>query len=551
MQKQSPLPSLKFEQRLVLSYATIALLSGLVAWLLRREWAQGSLWSSPVVRFGAVLATGLALGAWVSLPLARRLRHMLEIGRAWLRGNLAARLEDESGDEIGELARTLNQVAENLERDERDLEELLTRNARLSDQVRALAVVEERNRLARELHDSVKQHLFSLAMTSSAIRARLQEMADLPQDLEEMTQEVERAAQTAQRETTRLIEDLRPGSLQSRGLEATLNDYTLLFGAQEHLLVYLDVQGDAAKIPLSVAEAILRVAQEALHNTARHAQATRANVVLICAPGRVTLRVVDNGIGFEPAQVRHGMGLANMHERMLALGGRLNVQSSPGGGTHVEADVVYDRLPARPTAWKPRVPEPPAIENWAWLGQKLVIPVGQQWPWLPADMVHLQNPLVDPDDGPYLLCERPGLLGLGRSLVLKAGQTDEAMLKIQAAWGRYDWQLDHSHWELKKAPHSESQMVLSRNGQPLAAMQYMGRQMHTWTEIIYDGRTYRLSYMKDSPEACTLIDQTGEQALATEYDGGALLKLVRPLPLQLVLMAGLRVVEEWNLSAGA
>ena len=75
-------------------------------------------------------------------------------------------------------------------------------------------------------------------------------------DLDEMVREIETAAQTAQRETTRLIEDLRPGSLQERGLAAALNDYTLLLGAREHLLIYLEVQGDDRRLPSAVAEAL-------------------------------------------------------------------------------------------------------------------------------------------------------------------------------------------------------------------------------------------------------------------------------------------------------
>ena len=90
--------------------------------------------------------------------------------------------------------------------------------------------------------------------------------------------EIVNAAQSAQRETTRLIEDLRPGSLEEQGLAAALNDYTLLFGAQEHLLVYLDVQCNDKTLPPAAAEALYRVAQESLHNVARHAHATRVDV---------------------------------------------------------------------------------------------------------------------------------------------------------------------------------------------------------------------------------------------------------------------------------
>ena len=125
-----------------------------------------------LVATGAALA-GLLLGAWISRRVSRRLQRTLDISNAWLRGNLSLRITDSSADDIGLLAEQLDMLVEKLEQDEEDLEELRERNDRLTDQVRTLAVVEERNRLARELHDSVKQHLFSLAMTTSAIRTHL------------------------------------------------------------------------------------------------------------------------------------------------------------------------------------------------------------------------------------------------------------------------------------------------------------------------------------------------------------------------------------------
>jgi len=307
-------------------------------------------WGLHVTLVAVVAAlVGLALGAWASRRLTRRLHRALEISQAWLRGNLSLRIADPALDDLGLLAEQANLLAEHLAQDEQDLDELRERNARLTDQVRALAVVEERNRLARELHDSVKQHLFSLAMTASGIRTRFDAMRerqqDVPPELAEMVHEVETTAQTAQREMTRLIQDLRPGSLEERGLAEALNDYTLLFGAREHVLIYLDVQGNDALLPPPVAESLYRVAQEALHNVARHARATRVDVHLRCIPEFVALTVRDNGIGFDteqaaaPGGAHRGMGLTNMQERMLDVGGRLTVESQAGCGATVLAEV--------------------------------------------------------------------------------------------------------------------------------------------------------------------------------------------------------------------
>jgi len=256
-------------------------------------------------------------------------------------------------------------------------------------------------------------------MTASAIRARFDALQNAPDELDEMVREVETTAQAAQREMTRLIKDLRPGSLQEQGLAMALNDYTLLFGARERLLIYLEVQGNDALLPPSASEALYRVTQEALHNVARHARATRVDVRLRCIPEHVALTIRDNGIGFDTSQPRRGLGLANMEERMMTVGGALSVVSQIGIGTTVLAEVGLPHplgtMELREIAGLDRDRPSPTIENWAWLGQRLVIPVGQIWPWLPADQMRLRRPLVDPSEELLMVRKDTGFLGLRRS----------------------------------------------------------------------------------------------------------------------------------------
>jgi len=513
---------------------------------------QQSLFAQPDWGLNAVLLTlsaalaGLLLGAWASRSVTRRLQRTIEISRAWLRGNLALRIADPDADDLGLLAEQLDLLAEHLEQDEQDLDELRERNTRLTDQVRALAVVEERNRLARELHDSVKQHLFSLAMTASAIRTHFDALPDISDELAEMVRTVETNARTAQREMTHLIEDLRSGSLEEQGLAAALNDYTLLLGAREHLLVYLDVQGDDTLLPPSVAKALYRVAQEALHNVVRHARATRVDVQLRCIPEQVALTLHDNGIGFDNSQARRGLGLANMQERMMAIDGQVAVESQPGTGTTVVAKAGLTHPAgtwleiARLDKHRPH----PTIENWAWLGQKLEIPVGQTWPWLPADRLHLRRPLVEPDETPLRVKPVTGLVGLKRDYVLQLGQRRTPLVKVHHTKSGYEWKSEGASWALCYIRHLSGNMVLTRNGQSLAAMQYRGRLVNTWSEIIYDGRGYRLSYDKDLPDNRVLVDQAGDAVLSIE--GGACPRLVlrRALPVPLLIMATMRFLDE-------
>ncbi|MGC9394549.1 MAG: sensor histidine kinase [Anaerolineae bacterium] len=500
---------------------------------------------------------GLLLGALLSRPFTRRLRRMHDISKAWLRGNLALRIQDTHIDDMRQFADQLDALAEQLEEDEEDLAVLRERNARLSDQVHALAVVEERNRLARELHDSVKQHLFSLAMTASAVRTHFEAFERAPEsvspaaiaDLGDMVHEIEAAAQHAQRETTRLIEDLRPGSLQEQGLAAALNDYTLLFGAQEHLLIYLEVAGDDKRLPPTVSEALYRVVQEALHNVARHAKATRVDVHLRCTSDRVALTIEDNGIGFDTTQHSPGLGLVNMQERMLNVGGRLTLESQAGVGTTVlaEAELAYApaTLPgpigAALAAHQPDL----SLENWAWLGAKLVIPVGQTWPWLPADLRHLRRPLIEPEATP-LTCHRgPGFLGLGRAYNITFNEHREPLARIHRSLSGYEWEDASASWALRRVRGVSGRMALTRNKQPLAAIQYQGRQMNTWSEIIFDGRGYRLAYTKgDTGCAFTLTDEAGQELLCFKNDGVYQITVYRALPLPLLLMTTARILDE-------
>ena len=546
-------PSMNLQYKLILAHTVVTLAAIIiaevivlraVAWIGRQ--LIGSLHFALAILVAAV--AGLLLGAWASRPLARRLGRALEVSQAWLRGNLSLRIADPTPDDLGLLASQLDLLAEHLEQDEQDLDELRERNTRLSDQVRALAVVEERNRLARELHDSVKQHLFSLAMTASAIRARFDTLPDVPDELDEMAHDVETTAQAAQREMTRLIKDLRPGSLQEQGLGDALNDYTLLFGAREHVLIYLEVQGNDALLPPSVAEPLYRVAQEALHNVARHARATRVDVHLRCIPEQVALTIRDNGVGFDTSQARRGMGLANMQERMMTIGGVLTVVSQTGIGTTVLAEVGLPHplgtLDFGEIIAVDRKRPCPTIENWAWLGQRLVIPVGQTWPWLPADQVRLRRPLVEPGEEPLMVRRDAGFLGLKRDYVFQLGQRRTPLVQVEHSRSGYEWESGGASWALRRIRGLSGRMVLTRNGQPLAAMQYQGRLLNTWSEIVYDGRGYRLSYVKGQPGRCVLVDEVGDELLTAVSGEPAQIELHRPLPLPLLVMAVVRVMDE-------
>ncbi|WP_338316326.1 GAF domain-containing sensor histidine kinase, partial [Streptomyces bohaiensis] len=211
-------------------------------------------------------------------------------------------------------------------------------NARLFERGRELTIAEERARIAHELHDAVAQKLFSLRLTAQAAATLIER--DPARARAELTQVTHLAADAAE-ELRAAVVELRPAALDEDGLHATL-------AAQVHVLdrahpARTTFHGDHPRaLPAAQEEALLRVAQEALHNALRHADAATVDVALTRRGTATVLRVTDDGSGFDPAAVRAAgrhLGLVSMRERATGVGGRLTVESAPGRGTVVEMEV--------------------------------------------------------------------------------------------------------------------------------------------------------------------------------------------------------------------
>jgi len=204
--------------------------------------------------------------------------------------------------------------------------------------MREQAVTEERTRLARELHDSVTQSLYSLVLYSGALARLLP--ADTPAEAVDYVTRLERLAQDTLREMRLLIYELRPAALAEEGLVAALRGRLEIVESRASVDVHLEAPEDI-RLPLPVEEGLYRIAQEALNNALKHAQATSVRVTLSTGEHSVYLAVRDNGQGFEPT-VEHtaGLGLTNMRERATELGGELRIDTTLGKGT-----LVWVRLP--------------------------------------------------------------------------------------------------------------------------------------------------------------------------------------------------------------
>jgi signal transduction histidine kinase len=212
-------------------------------------------------------------------------------------------------------------------------------NAHLYDQSRELAILEERTRLARELHDSVTQSLYSVVLLSEGWRRQLSAGAVGTQP-ETQLRRISEIAQQALKEMRLLIHELRPPALGQDSLVDALRKR--LDAVENHVGVEgRVVMDDFVDLPPDVEEGLYRIAQEALNNALKHAEATRETVRLHVQEAAVVLEISDDGRGFNlaTAEKKGGMGLANMRERARQLGGELVIRSSPGAGTTVIVSV--------------------------------------------------------------------------------------------------------------------------------------------------------------------------------------------------------------------
>jgi PAS domain S-box-containing protein len=215
-------------------------------------------------------------------------------------------------------------------------------SARLRQRAERAAVLEERERLARELHDSVTQWLYSLTLLTEGSRrlarsGRLESVDDCLADLGEISQQ-------ALREMRLLIYELRPSALEREGLVGALRQRLEAVEGRAGVEARLYTGGEVV-LPPPVEEGLYRIAGEALNNSLKHAAASLVTVHIQATDERVTLEVADNGAGFDPGAVASsgGMGLLSMRERAEKLGGTLVVISAPGQGTRVKVRLVGTR----------------------------------------------------------------------------------------------------------------------------------------------------------------------------------------------------------------
>ena len=213
----------------------------------------------------------------------------------------------------------------------------------LYEKAQELASLQERQRLARELHDSVSQVLYSIGLGAHTARGALE---DDPEQAVASIDYVLALSEAGLAEMRALIFELRPESMELEGLVAALSRQVAVLRTRYKLTVHVDLEKEP-DLSLEMKQALYRIAQEALHNIVRHARASVVELRLAGQANEIMLEVRDNGLGLTNAQVtqRQSLGLAGMRERASILGGQLSIDIAPGQGTVVTLQVPLEVTP--------------------------------------------------------------------------------------------------------------------------------------------------------------------------------------------------------------
>ena len=276
----------------------------------------------------AVLAVGLAcllaLNLGMLRPAFRPLDELVETMRGHDPLSPGKRVRVSGGPAVAALAQTFNEMLDRLESERRD-------SAR-----RALLVQEgERQRIARELHDEVGQTLTGVMLQVEGLAGRI------PDELQDQLDELRETARHGTEEVRRIARRLRPEALEDLGLESALAALAAAIGEQAELRIERRLE---PALPLSQEQELVvyRIAQEALTNVARHADATEVQLHLAQTNQHVVLTVRDDGGGLPPGAFRSSQGIRGMRERAMLIGAQLTIGEPAAGGTEVQLSIPLE-----------------------------------------------------------------------------------------------------------------------------------------------------------------------------------------------------------------
>jgi NarL family two-component system sensor histidine kinase LiaS len=283
-------------------------------------------------------------------PLARRLDRIAAASRAFAEGEHDVRVADAAPDEVGQVAQQFNNMADALQQQVHLLRSLAHENAALAQTAEATGGHAERLRLSRDLHDALAQQLFSLTYGLSSLSVLIRQDANVGAARAELLSTM---SEKALLDLRAMLLQIRPHTLSEKGLVATVREikgkWEELYAVPVNLVITLNEQIYSSVIQ----QTLCLILQEALLNTAKHANAQSVTIRLQAQPQGITLSVQDNGKGLDTHSLQAGYGLIHMRERAEAIGGVLTLHSSAETGTGI---TVY--LPHGSSQFDAPTPDP-------------------------------------------------------------------------------------------------------------------------------------------------------------------------------------------------
>ncbi len=260
---------------------------------------------------------GAIFGTFFANGLSKRFKRLFITIDAWSEGDFSKFITDDTGDEISQFSQRLNSMA-------KQLQELLHRR-------QEMAVSEERNRLARDLHDSAKQQALAASLQLGTALTLFEQDSEAAK---KHLLEADALVDSVRNELTNLVLELRPQTIDGQDFSELLREYIFDWSQRSGIETNVNIEGDK-DTPLETREALFRIIQEALANIARHSSASVVDVSLDYEENVVKMMITDNGRGFDVLQQHRGLGLASMRERTEVLGGSFTVESVPNQGTKI------------------------------------------------------------------------------------------------------------------------------------------------------------------------------------------------------------------------
>jgi two-component system sensor histidine kinase UhpB len=322
--------------KILLANATLVLVGTIVGSMVTATYVRRHPDASTLDLVGALAALGILVTVLVNAAILRLALHPLDAlertAARVQRGDLDARvpLSALADRELDRLTRTFNGMLDSAAANRERLREVASTALNAAE--------EERKRIARELHDETAQLLAALL-----IRIRVVKKAGDPQTVDALLEDMRREIGQALEGVRRFARGLRPPALDELGLIPAIESHVR--SIREITEIDLTLDADAAagdELPPEASLAVYRIVQEGMSNVVRHSGATRAAVRVVREPDRLVVTVEDDGHGFDVPAVRaagRGLGLFGMGERAAYLGGRVDVQSTPGTGTRVRAEI--------------------------------------------------------------------------------------------------------------------------------------------------------------------------------------------------------------------